>query len=348
MRRKIVAAVLVALCAGSRAVAADGTDIDFSGKMYFDVTHLDQSNSDTGKTDATGFGIDVKRFYLTVKPKFNDVWSANLTTDFKYVDGDGITNLYVKKAYVQGKFSKAAVLRIGSADMPWIPFVESWYGYRYVENTLVDRLKFGTSADWGLHLGGDLGARGNLNYAVSAVNGGGYKHPGRSKGMDIGGRVDWAPVEGMIVAVGAYSGTLGKDTQSVDTYHTANRADVMVAWARNGLRVGGEYFQANNWTTVLNPLTDRADGYSVWGSQEFADKYAVFARYDSAKLSKDLDSNAKDTYYNLGVQYQPTDGFKLSAVYKHDKRESTVTSPIPEHVGKVRNNEIGVWGEVKF
>ncbi|MGB8633863.1 MAG: porin [Rhodanobacteraceae bacterium] len=348
MRRKIVAAVVIALCTGSGVAAADGMDLDFSGKMYFDVTHVDQKNSETGKTDATGFGIDVKRFYLTVQPKFNDVWSANLTTDFKYVNGDGITNLYVKKAYVQGKFSKAAVFRVGSADMPWIPFVESYYGYRYVENTLVDRLKFGNSADWGLHLGGDVGANGSLKYAVSAVNGGGYKHPDRSKSMDIGGRVGWAPMDGMIVAVGAYSGKLGKDTQSAGTLHTASRSDVMVAWARNGLRVGGEYFQAKNWNNVLDPLSDKADGYSVWGSQEFGDKYAVFARYDTAKLSKDLDSNAKDTYYNMGLQYQVTKGFKLSAVYKYEKRESTIASATPVHVGNVRTNEIGVWGEVKF
>jgi hypothetical protein len=40
----------------------------------------------------------VKRFYLGVDHKFNDVWSANLTTDFNYVSGDGETNLLVKKA----------------------------------------------------------------------------------------------------------------------------------------------------------------------------------------------------------------------------------------------------------
>ena len=106
-----------------------------SGKMYFDFTNIDQKNSDTGKTDASGTGTDVKRFYLTVDHKFNDIWSANLTTDFNYVSNDGETNLFVKKAYVEGKFDPAFKLRIGSADMPWIPFVENYYGFRYVENT---------------------------------------------------------------------------------------------------------------------------------------------------------------------------------------------------------------------
>lgn len=158
-----------------------------SGKMFFDLTNRNQDNSDTGKTDNSGTGLDVKRFYLGVDHKFNDIWSANLTTDFNYVSSDGETNLFVKKAYVQGTFGQAAILRVGSASMPWIPYVEKYYGYRYVENTLTDRLKFGTSADWGLHLGGDVGESKRFNYAVAVVNGNGYKNPSRSKNVDFAG-----------------------------------------------------------------------------------------------------------------------------------------------------------------
>ncbi len=348
MRHKLVFTAVAVLCAGSGIAHADELDLDFSGKMFFDLTHLDQKNSDTGKSDNSGFGVDVKRFYLTVNPKFGDVWSANLTTDFTYVQGDGLTNLYVKKAYLQGAFSKAAVLRIGSADLPWIPFVEHYYGYRYVENTLVDRLKFGTSADWGLHLGGGVGDSGLFSYAISAVNGGGYKHTERSQSMDVGARVAFSPVDGLAIAVGGYSGKLGKDTAAVDTSHTAQRSDVMLAWARNGLRVGAEYFRANNWNTVLNPLSDSANGYSVWVSQAFGGDYSVFARVDRADLSNDLDPEATDRYFNVGLQYAVRKGIKLAAVYKHDKRESTVTSPDPLHVANTRTNEIGLWGEVKF
>ena len=185
-----------------------------SGKMYFDFTNIDQKNSDTGSTNANGTGIDVKRFYLIVDHKFDDIWSANLTTDFNYVSNDGETNLFVKKAYVEGKFDPAFKLRIGSADMPWIPFVENYYGFRYVENTLTDRLKYANSADWGLHAAGDFGASKTVNYAVSVVNGNGYKNPSRSKGVDVEGRVGFVPVENMIIAVGGYSGHRGQETQN--------------------------------------------------------------------------------------------------------------------------------------
>lgn len=319
-----------------------------SGKMFFDFTSIDDKNSDKGKSDKSGFGLDVKRFYLGVDHKFDDIWSANLTTDFNYSSSDGQTSLFVKKAYVQGKFDDAAVFRVGSSDMPWIPFAEKYYGFRYVENTITDRLKYGNSADWGLHLAGDIGASKSLNYAVSVVNGNGYKNPGRSKGVDFEGRVGFVPFENMVVAVGGYSGHRGQETENIGAVHTAERGDFMLAYASKAFRLGAEYFTAKNWNNVLSPLADKADGYSLWGSVAVADNVNLFARYDSAKLSKSLDRDAKDIYYNAGVEYQVTKGFKLAGVWKHGKVDKSVATPVPPHVQNTKTNEIGVFGEVSF
>jgi hypothetical protein len=319
-----------------------------SGRMYFDFTSIDQKDSDSGKTDKSGIGLDVKRFYLGVDHKFNDIWSMNLTTDFNYVGNDGETNLFVKKAYVQGKFDQAAVLRIGSTDMPWIPFAEKYYGFRYIENTLTDRLKYGNSADWGLHLGGDIGAGKSLNYAVSVVNGRGYKNPGRSKGVDIEARVGFEPFDNMVVAIGGYSGHRGQETENINAPNTAQRGDFMVAYASDAFRLGAEYFTAKNWNNVLATATDNADGYSLWGSVAVADGVNLFARYDNASLSKTLDRDNKNVYYNAGIEFQLTKGFKLAGVWKHEKAEKSVATPVPQHVRSVKTNEIGVFGEVRF
>ena len=322
------------------AVAKIVNDTSLGGKIYFDMTSMDQTSNGTS-TNATGNGFDVKRFYLSVTHKFDDVWSANLTTDFNYVSNDGETNLFVKKAYVQGKFSDALVFRAGSADLPWVPFVENYYGFRYVENTLIDRLKFGTSADWGLHLGGTLGDGGRLNYAASVVNGAGYKNPSRSKGMDFEGRIGFSPAKNVMVAVGAYNGTLGKETETVDARHTASRTDVMAAYANDRNRLGVEYFRASNWNSVLSATSDDADGYSIWGSMGLGKKMSIFARYDSADPSNDLNPSLEDTYYNLGLEYPVRKGLKLSAVYKHERLQD-------DSVIDIKTNEVGIWGEVAF
>lgn len=347
-RKLLTAAVAVALSVSTLTAQAAPGDTTINGKMYVDLTHIEQTHSDSGDTDASGTGFDAKRFYFTVKHQLDPVWSLRLTTDFNYVRNDGETNLYVKKAYVEGHFSDAAVLRIGSAGTPWIGLSEDYYGFRYVEKVLVDRLGYGSSADWGVHLGGDLGAGQQLNYAVSVVNGAGYKHATRGKGMDVAARIGYVPIDGMIIALGGYSGTLGKEMENTPAAHTARRADLMVAYAGDAFRVGAEYFRATDWNTVLSPISDSSNGWSVWGSAALSETISVFARYDQADLSKDIDPQAQDTYYNVGLQYQVTDGFKLAAVYKHEKREGSVVTPVPPHVANLTTNEVGVWGEIKF
>lgn len=320
----------------AKPVAAWADNTKVGGTMFVDMTHIDQT-SNGEKTDASGIGLDVKRFYLSVDHKFDDTWSANLTTDFNYVGNDGETQLFVKKAYVQGAFSKLATLRVGSANMAWIPFVEDWYGYRFLENTLVDRMKLGNSADWGLHLFGDNGL---FNYQVSAINGGGYKNPSRSDHVDFEGRVGLQPIEGLMFGVGAYDGDLGKDTQTVSTLRSARRYDAMAAWNRDGLRLGAEWFKADNWKNLTTPATDTASGYSLWGSYDFTSA-SVFARYDRVKPSKQLDPSLEDTYWNAGVAFPITKGVKVAVAYK-DERLSNNTNI------DIHTREIGAWGEVKF
>jgi len=315
-------------------------DTSISGRVFFNLSTIDATSN--GKdTAADGTGFDMKRFYIGINHKFNDIWSANLTTDFTYSSALGNTEVFVKKAYLQGKFSDAFVFRAGAADMPWIPYAESFYGMRYVENTLVDRLKYGNSSDWGLHAGGDLGG-GMANYAASVVTGAGYKNPTRGKGMDFEGRVGFVPVQNLAIAVGGYTGTLGKETGTVDAEHDANRWDAMIAYANKGWRFGGEYFQAKNYANVLTVATDKADGWSVWGSVPLTDGgITAFGRYDKANTSKTLDPSLENTYWNIGVEFPVIKGFKVAAVYKDTKNENDTNID-------QRTKEFGVWGDVAF
>lgn len=316
-------------------------DTKISGRLYYDLTNIDDKNRGV-KTDKSGFAFDIKRFYLGVDHKFNDQWSMNLTTDFQYSSAISSTEVYLKKAYVQYKLSDAFVLRAGAADLPWVPFAEGYYGMRYIENTLIDRLKFGTSADWGLHAGGKV-ADGSMEYAVAALNGNGYKNPSRSKGLDFEGRLSFAPTDKTVLAIGAYSGTLGKEKQTVNAQHTANRMDFLAAYASGNTRFGVEYFQAKNWNNVLTVATDKATGWSLWGSMGLNEKgVTVFGRYDRSDISKTLDPSLQDTYYNLGVEFPIAPGVKIATVYKHTDQRNDARSK------DLKTDEFGVWGEFRF
>lgn len=316
-------------------------DTKISGRMYYNLTNVDDSSKGV-KTDKSGFAFDIKRFYLGVDHQFDEKWSMNLTTDFQYSSAISSTEIYLKKAYVQYKLSDAFVLRAGAADLPWVPFVENSYGMRYVENTIADRLKFATSADWGVHASGKV-AGGAMEYAVAALNGNGYKNPSRSKGLDVEGRLSYAPTANTVVGVGAYSGTLGKEKETVDALHTANRVDVMAAYASGNTRFGVEYFQANNWNNVLTAASDKASGWSAWGSVGLGAKgVTLFGRYDKADPSKTLDPSLQDTYYNVGVEFPVIKGIKLATVYKHTDRSNDSKSV------DLDTDEFGVWGEFRF
>jgi hypothetical protein len=312
-------------------------DTTIGGKAYIDLTEKEQKKNGV-KNASTGAGLDVTRFYFSVTHKFNDTWSANLTTDFNFTSATGETQLFVKKAYLQGKFDDALVFRAGAADTPWIPYVENLYGFRYVEKELLDRMGQGTSADWGLNLNGKAD---KVDYSMSELNGGGYKNPTRTKRMDFEGRIGAQPIDNVTIAIGGYSGTLGKETQTVAAKHTAERFDALAAYVDGNTRFGAEYFETRNWGNVLTVAHDKADGYSLWGSIGLADTgTTAFARYDRVKPNKDTNSSLTDRYFNVGVEWPVYKGVKWSAVYKNEDMKDLHND--------TKSNEFGVFGEVSF
>ncbi|MGZ3265667.1 MAG: hypothetical protein ACXWI4_08220, partial [Croceibacterium sp.] len=115
--------------------------------------------------------------------------------------------------------------------------------------------------------------------------------------------------------------------------------------------LGGEYFSAKNWTQINALPSDKADGWSVFGSANVVPKISVFGRYDWVKPHKDTLPNLKDQYFNAGVQYEAFKNVDFSLVYKHDKAENGTISTSNGTIGGSTNgtyDEIGVWGVFQF
>lgn len=323
-----------------------------SGRMYYDITYKNNKDQNGASADDTGVAFDIKRFYIGIDHKFNDTFSANVTTDFSYVSGEKLTQVYIKKAYLQAKVNDALVFRLGSTDLPWVPFVEGIYGYRYVENVVVDRTKFGTSADWGVHVGGKLG-NGVFNYAVAVINGAGYKNPVRTKGPDVEGRVS-LNLGDFILGAGGYYGKLGAKHGTM-TFHHATRFDALGAYKNDKVTVGVEYFHANDWMRVTSPISDESDGIGGFATYKFAPKWAIFGRYDWVRPTKDTNSDLKDDYYNVGISFSPAKIVDFALVYKHEQAEngslSTSNGTIGSTVAGVDSglyNEVGLWGRLRW
>lgn len=335
--------------------AASGwwSDTSVNGRMYWDVSYVDQETNGTRTGTSNGTAFDIKRFYVGIDHKFNDTFSANVTTDFTYDSGSGTSQIYIKKAYLQAKVDDALVIRVGSTDLPWVPFVEDVYGMRYVENTLADRLKYGTSADWGVHFSGKI-LGGALNYAFSVVNGAGYKKAGvfRTNGPDMEGRIS-TKFDDFTLAVGGYIGHLGVQYGGA-IHHSATRFDALAAWTPGPFKLGVEFFEANNYLSVSSTTqTDHATGVSGFTAYKFAPEWTVFGRYDYAKkhINALIPSSVPDNYYNVGIEWNPTKIIDFSLVYKHDQASHGSFSTSNGTIGGSTNgnySEIGIFGQVRW
>ncbi len=287
MRKQILGAALIASGAVATtalvappAFAVDvGDNTTVGGLVYSDLSYInlqdDNSKGVPVETAPTGTGFDVKRLYLIVNHTFNDIWSADLTTDAQYATAStatvttpsgtttaltsqttsgGATEVFIKKLYLQGAFNKAFVLNVGSTDTAWLTFDTNLYGLRWIDKTTTDRLGFANPDDWGAYASGSFGPDGRISYSVGAVDGGGYKNPTRTKFVDLDSRVSVQALDWLTFGVGFYDGHLGQVTSANASYpnHTATRLDGVVAVHFSSFRVGAEYFRANDFKTVNN------------------------------------------------------------------------------------------------
>ena len=352
--RHVVASALALAALAARA-AEPGTT--FSGKAFVDFTY--RENKDNGTSAAAdksnGTSFDIKRFYLTLDHTFDEVWAARFRTDVGN-ETNGKYDVFVKNAYLQATVAPELVLRAGSADMPWFPFLEDLYGYRFVENVLDDRVKLGASADWGLHAGGKL-AEGMASYAFSVVNGRGYSDPTRTRAPTVEGRVAVNPVKELTVAVAGQAGTLGQNVVGTKTPRNATRYDAVVAWVGGPLRLGVSGLLAQNYdkaiVTSSTAKTDKSLGVSAWASYNF-DPVAIFGRYDYFQPKKDTTPKLKDSYFNVGLDYKAAKPVDLALVFKYEQVQSGTVSTSNGTVGSAvagksgTYQEIGVWGQYVF
>jgi len=375
-KKAVPAAVKSELASFSKGKWWDSTSI--SGRMYFNFSNVDTKVNGVkpvGSNNGTGFNI--KRFYLGVDHTFSPIFAANVTMDVSNVVGSTNTQnvnpnsaaspanatalvgkgFYIKKAYLQAKLDPAFIIRLGAADLPWVPYAENQYGYRHLENTIADRTSFATSADWGVHVLGDL-AGGLVSYQVSVVDGGGYRNVKVSNSVDVEGRVS-LNYKGFYAAVGGYSGKLGNDTEGAVTPNTASREDAMIGYKNKLFNLGLEYFHAKDYKNVTTAQEDKADGLSLFGNVNFNKTWSVFGRYDWIKPNKITNDNLKDDYYNMGIQWEPVKIVDLALVYKHERvqngtlgtQNGTIGGANPTGSltgGRGTYDEFGLFGQLRF
>jgi len=351
-------------------------DTKVGGTVFFNYSNINQQSNGV-KQATNGTGINLKRLYITIDHKFSDIWSANITTDVSNAIGETTNSnytsansssyseigkgFYIKKAYLQAKLDPSLIIRAGSSDTAWVPYMEGIYGHRYIENELLDEYKLGTSADWGVSALGDL-AGGLISYQVGVVNGAGYRSVQVTNSVDIDGRLS-AQYKGFFAAVGGYSGKLGKDFYGTTIDHTATRIDGAAGYKSDLFTVGAEYVSSRNFNSVTSLNQDRDRGLSAFANFNITPKWQVFGRYDWIRqtditTSTGVENAVRNAYFNFGLQWEVAKLVDLSLVYKRAQATNfnnpTGTIAWQEGAGTIGGtingtyDEVGLFGLIKF
>ena len=240
------------------------------GVTYFDYY------SNTEK--ASGFNF--QRQYFGYGGDVSDLVSFKILFDVGRSDSaDTRLTTYLKKAQVNYK-SSFGKFNFGLIGMNTYGIQESNWGYRFIEQSAIDKYKFSATADIGVGFSRSL--IDNLNLSLLFVNGEGFKKPQGDKYHKIAFNATYG--EGNLNKNDGYNAGLVYTTESTDTDPTT-MASVFGGFAGMGLRLGGEYDMLTKGSVESNIISVSAN-YTV------RDNIDIFTRYDMVD-----DTNKKGENY---------------------------------------------------
>lgn len=331
--------------AGGVIVAKDGdSKMKIGMKSFINVTSSEVETN--GVTTARNKGFAVDRFYLWVSYRIDDVWSVKIVTDINN-EQDNVPalkrkmNVFLKNAFVQGKFSPHAVIWLGLAGTPWIPYEEKFWGHRHVTNTYVDGYAYDDSADFGVGLKGEF-ADGMLEYNTALINGGGYSNPNKTDSIDYNARLTVRPLAGLDISAGYRQGDRGTKTFGVANCTRSKLMQGLVSYGNDQARLSGGYIRNSKETAAIETINK---GFDIYGWVKLVDNFGAFARYDNEKQT--LTGNAveqKMTRYIGGIDYIYNKTVRFSLAFDHQKK--TDSGNVSGQTVKI--TKYGLYSQVNF
>jgi hypothetical protein len=215
-------------------------------------------------------GFWLRRVYLTYDHTFSQAFSTRLRLEMNS-PGDFSSSQrmtpFVKDAWVKWTHGKHAV-SFGLVPTPSFEYVETVWGYRSVEKTPFDLLRWDAARDLGVLAQGALGSR--TRYSVQVGNNSGVNgETDRTKG--VRGSVRHEILEGLTVE--GYADL--QDRPEAARWSTWN---VFGAFVRPGGRVGAQVAEQRRRSASGSEVT--LNLVSAFGARKIRSRLVVFGRAD--------------------------------------------------------------------
>lgn len=236
--------------------------------------------------------------------------------DVKYAEGSKYT-AFLKQGEIDWKVNKYLELSIGQLlNEQYLTVLDKFWGYRYIDYTYQERLRYGSPADFGARAKLYLG---KFKYSLTVMNGDGpFKYQDANSTFLIANNLEYRPNDKFIFKVYYDLEPISEEMKKMNkTLTFPNKAKTkhaisgFVGYKADKFKVGAECNMVINSRFVAN---QDYNGASIYSAYKVTDKIDVLARYDYIGKSALLEDGH---YIIAGFQYSPVKRFMTSINYRH-------------------------------
>ncbi len=273
-----------------------GADTKINGDVHFHYTYEDVDNN----------SFNMSRAYFTFAKQVNENVSYKFQTD---IGSGGPTDysVYIKNANLSWK-SGAGKFVFGIQGMNMFKVQENTWGYRFIEKSAMDKVKYSSSADMGIGWEKSWGA---ITPSVMITNGVGYKKVEDDGYKKLSVRLLYGPAKlkngfnaGVVLSSESedYTDGMGSTQKGGTTV-----AGGFAAMVTGPIRLGGEY------TMMTQDLGSElsANLMSFYGNYKLNESISAFGRIDLVEPDADTDDDGYN-YLIFGADYHPGKVFHMA------------------------------------
>lgn len=297
-------------------LSAQSPTVEWSGLAYLDYAHTVSSPND--EIDGTST-FDYRRIYLTADVDLGSGFRSRvrLEASDRAQTVQARPTPFMKDAWVEWRYTESGHrATLGLQPQPLTDLQESVWGYRDLDQTVIDRSGYRGFRDIGLRLDGPILPDGTVRYAAMVGNGNRERAEATgSRGKIVYGELILDPDGPFIGAVGAdYEVDDPADGARTTSLRTSAFAGVVGERFRGGL----EAFYVSQETDAVVDIgtgmigVEAPDGVggSVHGALVVAPRTSVVARYDY--IDRAAGREGAGEHYVLGaVSYRPAPAVRI-------------------------------------
>ena len=284
-------------------------------------------------------GFTFRRLYLTADFRLSEAFSgrARLEADEGTVEEDGsLPN--IKDLYLTWQSEAGHALTFGITPPPVFGISEDVWGYRSLDQTIMDLNDIASSRDFGVRATGPLAGDGLLRYAVMYANNRGVK-PENNRSKRVYARLQASPSESLLFTLGGDYAGYGGGEGGVLGPTDATTAHAFAGYVTPGFRAGLKgYWQRLGYEDLNIPLEDATPdrlGVSLFTAVQVAEEWEAVGRIDRARHETLFEAFYR-TYALAGVAYRPHEMVRFIPnlrLLKRDDQAANLQARMTLHVG---------------